>query len=489
MKFNKTKDKFREHRKINLAGGEAYDPATPEMGLYKVVINNLLEDKYYETDAESFWKVAERFERAAETNPEFPVKLAEYARNEMYLRDVSQVLLVLSANHDETKEYVREYAPRIIQRADELNTVVAIQLEVFGKPIPKPLKKGVAEAFHNFDRYQFAKYNNLNREVKFRDVMNLVHPKPETEEEEETFERLVYGDLDDYDVESLNPPETWEVVISKRGNNAEAWRDVLPRMGLFAKIRNLRNMLEAGLEGDEILDEKDLEYARESKIYPFRFYQAYKAVLGADLNDEHVEDWLTRAVDETADNVPDGLGETFVSVDLSGSMSTTLSNRGSMAYKEISSFFGAVLMRKGADVGIFASEFETVNAHHDTPTLELVEKIKNRDVGHSTNGWKAIKYLIEEEIEYDRVVLLTDMQIWDSTWGSGENTVKEYYDRYVDEVSDAGLYTVDLSSYGELVTPEAYQGVYNISGWNSEIIDFIKYAEEPGEVIKEIERY
>ncbi len=34
-----------ETKKQNYEGGEAFEPATPEMGLYKVVINNLLENK------------------------------------------------------------------------------------------------------------------------------------------------------------------------------------------------------------------------------------------------------------------------------------------------------------------------------------------------------------------------------------------------------------------------------------------------------------
>lgn len=490
MKFNQLKDRLRdEQQTINFEGGEAYRPATPALGLYTVVVNNLVEPTYYQGDVESLLTVIRRFEPVAEDEPEFALKLAAYARQELYLRDIAQVLLVLAANHDATKPYVREYAPRVIQRADELNTVVAIQLDLFGKPIPKPLKKGVADSFHEFDRYQFSKYNNLRRAVTFRDVMNLVHPRPRDEEEAEIFERLIYGDLDDYpEIDPLDPPETWEVVISERGNTADAWREVLPRMGLFAKVRNLRNMLEAGLDGEEILDEDDLAYARESKLYPFRFYQAYEALLDAGIDDRHVQDWLTEAVDRTVENVP-ALEETFVAVDLSGSMDSRLSRRGTMTYREIASFFGAVLATQNADVGVFADEFERVGAHYATPTLELAAKIRDRDVGGSTNGWKAMAHLVETERVYERIVFLTDMQLWDSTWG-GEETVKEWFDRYRQDVaSDVHLYVIDLHSYGTLVTPEGYENVHNISGWSEKVVDLFGYVENPDAVIEEIRAY
>jgi 60 kDa SS-A/Ro ribonucleoprotein len=488
MQFNQTKTD--EAATTNHEDGEAYLPESPQLGLYKLVVNNLLEDTYYEEDVEQLRKLAARFERAAEAEPEYPLRLAAYARQELYLRQVPQVLLVLSANHEATKGHVRAYAPAVIRRADELCTSVAVQLELFGKPLPSPLKKGVADAFHEFDRYQLSKYRNERREVSLVDVMNLVHPRPETPEEEEVFERLALGDLDDHpEVEPLEPPETWEVVISERGNTADAWREVLPRMGIFAKIRNLRNMLDVGLDGEEMLDEEDLAAARESKVYPFRFYQAYRAVVEAGIVDDHVEAWLSDAVDATAENVPEALADTFVAVDLSGSMSARLSDRSTMTYREISAFFGAVLARQGADVGAFASTFERVHLHQETPTLSAVEKLRAARVGGATNGWKVLDALAEAGDAYDRVVLLTDMQLWDSTRG-GERTLTGAFDRYRGEVApDARLYEVDLSSYGHLATPEGYDAVYRVSGWNDRIVDFVVHAEAGEEAVETVQSW
>jgi len=114
----------------------------------------------------------------------------------------------------------------------------------------------------------------------------------------------------------------------------------------------------------------------------------------------------------------------------------------------------------------------------------------DNEVGNSTNGWKALRYLREAEIVVDRVVIFTDMQIWDSeNWHiDDESTVRDEFEAYRESVTaDAALYMVDLAAYGDLVMPEGYEGVYNISGWSENVLTFIDYAEQPMQVIDEIE--
>jgi hypothetical protein len=307
------------------------------------------------------------------------------------------------------------------------------------------------------------------------------------------------GDLDDYpDVEPLPSPNTWETVISERGNTAEAWETLIAgeaySLPIFASIRNLRNMLEAGVDEATIVEHLDLDAVRHAPLYPFRYYQAYTALQDAGIEAPEVERWLEQAVDVAVEHVPDGLGDTFVGVDLSGSMTAMLSDRGSLQYKEIGALFGAVLAEQGARVGGFGTDFQTVSTHIDTPVLERQRAIMgiDDDVGNSTNGWKVLDFLREEGIEVDRVVLFTDMQIWDSLHGFSDEdrTVKDAFEEYRDDVApEAALYMIDLASYGDLVTPEGYEGVYNISGWSEQVLEFIGYAEDPMQVIDEIEAF
>lgn len=441
----------------------------------------------------------------------------------MLFADISQLLLVLAANHEDTKQYVKEYAPHVIQRADEPATVLAIQFELFEDELPRQLRKGVRDSLFNFDEYQFSKYMNTRRQVNLRDVVNLTHPDPTSQKAENgaadnyeaLFEQLMKGGLDKYNVEPLEPPRTWEVEVSDAVEQVrhhygeedapqdeideakeQAYRDLLDnnRLGLFAKIRNIRNMLDIGIGGDIIFDGEDMDHVKNAKVYPFRFYQAYKAMKQSGVKDDMtVEQFLSNAVDIAAESLDDNLTSTFTAVDLSGSMKHAISNKSTMQRVEIGALFGAMMMRHGSDTGVFGTDFELVSAHKDTPTLELQDKIMNKVVGSATNGHLAIRHLIDQEKVYDRVVIFTDEQLWNtsqrSRWGSNNDSLKQAWDDYKEQInSDASLYIIDLASYGDLSMPEGYPDVYQIQGWTSKVLDFIEHAENEDALIRDVKQ-
>jgi 60 kDa SS-A/Ro ribonucleoprotein len=506
MEFNKPKQTVAEAtRTTNYEGGEAFAPADPRLALYKRTINQLLEGSFYETDDEQLAAVVRRFDAAADEDPEFVLQLAAYARQELYLRDIPQVLLVLAANDDRFKDdspesLIREWAPAIIQRMDETATALAIHDQLFGGTAPWPLRRGIEDALVAMaDAYTLGKYELSRREVTLHDVFNRVHPKPVDADQEVLFERFMRGDLDDYpDVDPLPSPNTWETIISERGNTRDAWEtlteDDAYTLPIFASIRNLRNMLEAGVDEDTVVSHLDLEAVRHAPLYPFRYYQAYTALQNADVQAPAVERWLEEAIDVAVETVPDGLGDTFVAVDLSGSMDMALSRNSTLRLKEIGALFGAILAEQGARVGGFGDDFQPVSMHVDTPVLQRQEAVLgiDEDVGNSTNGWKALEYLRDRGDPVERIIVFTDMQIWDSTpfTARDDQTVKVAFDAYRDDISsDTVLYLVDLAAYGDLVTPEGYENVYNISGWSENVLSFIEHAENPMQVIDEIETF
>ena len=161
LQFNDTKETVEERTATtNYEGGEVFESDSVELGLTKVVINNLLEDSFYESAEDSLDTVTSRFEACAQENPEFVLKLAKYARQEENLRQIPQLLLVLSANHEETKEFVRDYATDIMHRADEPLMVLNFHIEYTGsKSIPNCLQKGIEDALHNYSEWEVAKWD------------------------------------------------------------------------------------------------------------------------------------------------------------------------------------------------------------------------------------------------------------------------------------------------------------------------------------------
>lgn len=499
MEFNDTRETVEERtHTTNAAGGKAYEPDSAELTLTKNVITNLLEDSYYESDEESLRDVRNAFYQCAATNPEFVLKLAAYARQEENLRQVPQLLLVLAANDSNTREFVREYATDVMARADEPLQVLAMQSELFGNSIPNSLQKGIEDALHQFNEYQFAKWDRPSREWQYRDLLNLVHPKPRDDARKDIFRKIAYGELDHHpEVDKLTQSDTWEDEMSSAGvedrSKADVWREQLEEndegysMPIFARIRNVRNMLDAGLSGEEIFADVTDDWIRNSRLYPFRFYQAYKAIRNSPdtPNDRDALEFLERAMTVSCENLPDTFDNTFTAVDVSGSMSTTISGDSTLRCEEISSLFGAMMLERDSDVGAFATDFQIVDEDPRNPVMTNAEKIMQSHVGGSTNGYKIFQNI---DSGYDTVIVFTDMQLWNSTpWNSG--SFVDAWEKYKSQNPQTSLYLIDLAHYGDLTTPERAQDVYNISGWSSNILDFIESMESVDGMIREIESY
>jgi len=262
MQFNDTKETVAERTETsNYEGGQAFEPDSAELALAKVVINNLLEDSYYESAEEQFTTVEQEFEAVAAENPEFALKLAKYARQEENLRQIPQALFVLAVEDERTRPFAEDYARGIMSRTDEPLDVLALWVSRNGKTIPGVLKRSIEDAMHEWNEWQYAKWDQPNKEWQYRDLLNLVHPAPRDDERKAIFRKIALGDLDEYeDVEPLKQEDTWESSLSADDgrSKAEAYRAELEEdedgysMGLFPRVRQCRDMLEAGLSAEEI---------------------------------------------------------------------------------------------------------------------------------------------------------------------------------------------------------------------------------------------
>lgn len=541
MDFNQTKQTVAERtRTENYEGGEAFQPDSPERYLYTVTSSNLLEDTFYREDTEALREIIQAVDAVSEENPEFVLKLAQFARHEMYLRQVPQLLLVLAATKyseelsDDEVSLIKEYGQNVIDRADEPAQVLAIWEHFRDDPtytaqqsdtLPTGLKKAIGYAMKDFDAYQLAKYDTDRREKNLKDAINMARPVPADDQQALLYQKVMQGELDegeafeehwDYgvsheanreDIEPLEPPETWEVVISERGNTREAWEDVLERMALMARLRNLRNMLEAGVSEETILntpirgkdyetgelftideDGMSMDGVRNSYIFPFRYYTAYLMLeRERGLRAPQIAEWLEDAVNVGTEGLEDLYGDSVVAVDVSSSMRHRLSDDSVVEYMDIAALFGGIFGHKGAETYGFASEYERVDAHPSTPAIEYARKFYEYRWGEATYGHKFMAHLADEEIARDRVVLLSDGQLYQTVRSRGGSFRDEWHRYKRDVAPEASLYVIDLSSYGDLVMPEGEPDVYQISGWDDNVLNFMKYGENPDAAIQEIE--
>jgi len=243
----------------------------------------------------------------------------------------------------------------------------------------------------------------------------------------------------------------------------------------------------------ELFGENSKNYVQNAPLYPFRYYQSYKAVKESDdiPHDEKMKalEWLEGAMSASTENLPDILEDTFVAVDTSGSMNSDVSGDSDLQCVEIALLFGSLLYQRGADVAAFASDTQQFHGDRRDTVTTLMENIQSMGVGGGTNGYLIPKALRQNNMtDYSQVIVFTDMQMWDSRSGlRSESTFKDEWGQYKQVAPDTSLYLVDLQNYGDLVTPEGAHDVYNLSGWTENVIDFIDRMENTDDFVRVIE--
>lgn len=487
-------------RTTNYEGGEAFD-LKPEAKLLHMTGTCLFnEPKFYGETGDTEKEIFNLVDVVSKTNPQYILQLAAYLRNEQYLRSIPNALLVKSANTSAFKgnNLISKYAPHIINRADEITEVIAMQLELFKKPIPNSLKRAVATSFPKFDEYQFAKYNR-KAAVTFKDAIMLTHPKEPSE--------IIKKILND----NLKVPYTWETQLSSKGNKIQVWEDLInsKKLPYMALIRNLRNILTSEDKGvskehinkvvSMIIDENSV---KKSKMFPFRFYQAYKELEEVPhLRSADILAALEKAMEVAFSNVPFMKGSTYIACDVSGSMQSPLSKNGSIELREVGLLLGSAAhsFTDESMLGCFGDTFKVYPIQKNSGIIQNTRRLYERshELGCSTNGFLAIKYLNNNNIKVDRIMVFTDCQLYDSTGGFGgwfsesdgrEQTIKKEYNKYKSNINPkCKLYLFDLSSYGTVNFPESDRSVVNITGWSDKIFNFIQlYEVDPDIQIKYI---
>lgn len=360
MMFNfKFKSKAKQTR--NYEGEKAF-VLTPQLELYTAVATAGLSDQFYEKAGD---KLARIRQLIAKNDAAFVAKLAIYAREQMYLRSIPLVLTVELAKQHSGDAMLAKLTNRVVQRADEITELLAYyalanerkNVKQLNK-LSKQLQKGLAEAFNKFDEYQFAKYNR-DAAVKLKDALFLVHPKAKDEAQQILFNKIVKDEL--------QTPFTWEVELSAVGqqkfDTAELkkeavkakWEELIfsNKMGYMATMRNLRNILEAGVSKAAlekvcvyIADEKAVA---NSKQLPFRFLAAYRELKA--LNNGSVGkvlNALESAVLSSAANIAgyDADTKVVIAADVSGSMQSPISAKSKVLNFDIGLMLAMLLQNR-----------------------------------------------------------------------------------------------------------------------------------------------
>ena len=442
---------------VRLAGGTGeFAAKQSDIGtLRRLVLANLLWEDIAYADGDS---VSDQISALIpKCNPQQVADLAVESRVEQKLRHTPLFIVAEMTKYETHKAYVKDILPKIITRADMLCDFLALYWKGGKRPIANCVKKGLAEAFHNFDEYQFAKYDR-DSVIKLRDVLRMVHPTPKNDEEAALFKRVKDR--------TLATPDTWEVAISAAKSDKEkkdAWTRLIQdkRLGGLAFLRNLANFIKSNVSRGVVED--GLKHLRGSMLLPLDYIKAARMASG------YIRE-IESAMIESYKHLPKLPGKTLFILDKSGSMHASLSSKSDFNRLDAACAMAMLASNVCEDFSLVVTAGDDGAHKHASVAVpcpprgfnmaEVVDKCSVGCGGIFTRQvleWSKDKF---KGTEFDRIIVFSDSQDCD------------YPGKRIPSPFGKYNYICDVSAHSHGVN---YRGVWTaeISGWSEHFLTYI----------------
>ncbi|MBO1418299.1 TROVE domain-containing protein [Streptomyces sp. FH025] len=456
------------------------------------VANMVGQDTYYERGGDRDDRYTALVRELAVAEPEWTLGLLRWLRYDAQLRTAA---LVGAAEFTRARldagahGHSRQAVDAVLRRADEPGELLAYWTSRYGRALPKPLKRGVADAVRRlYDARSLLKYDTATKGYRFGDVLELTHPSPDPT-------KPWQGALFAYALDRRHRPEeavppaadrlltanrellalpveerrtavtarggaerlaaaglTWEALAGwlQGPLDAAAWEAVIPSMGPMALVRNLRNFDRAGVS-DAVAAEvarriSDPGEVRRSRQFPFRYLAAHRNV--PSLRWGHA---LETALGHSLANVPELPGRTLVLVDRSGSMFDRPSAQTQLNRADSAAIFGTALKVRAAEADLveFGTDSRVIEVGRGEAVLRVLERFSSLG---GTNTAAAVRAHYRG---HDRVVIVTDEQTGFGYRGS---------DPLAAVPADVPVYTWNLAGYAPGHGPSGGAGRHTFGG-------------------------
>lgn len=552
-KFNEKK-MAKQPTERNFMGEDAFLLKPKEEFISSIMTTFLSKDgSYYESSNEEVNRILSLLEKI---DPLFACKAAIYARENGNMRSISHLLGAALAKYISEQEYAKRFYNRLIVRADDMSEIVSAYASLNGmslndiKKIPNSIKKGFKEALERLDAYQIDKYKMKNREVSLIDLIRLFHPKG-NQKNAEAFKRLVNGES----LEGLYETKILEKEMTKAGQltkgatedekkeaKHEAIAEILDNvkgMPIMNLIRNLRNIILYAPDKveDACAQLRIKDKILNSRLLPFRFATAYaeieKMTWGKPNTDtaitfesdkaegeltkaqfdslkRSVLDALEDAIQYSVENIPELEGNVAILVDHSGSCrgdaggSSAVSAFSKTSTAMIGNLFGSMMAyrQKNVYVGLFGDKLIDVPMDRNMKMLDFNKMSFEKGAycgGRTEAGiYDFMRKCVDEEKKVDNVVVFSDCQIGNSTYGftpwygkKGSDRGEHFHELFKEFKKlnpMCNWIVVNLRQSGGTSVFDKSMRILNISGWSEKIFDTIKSQCRGWDaVIKEIE--
>lgn len=440
------------------------------------VANFVGEPTFYENANSRDSRFTELVKAVAVSDFDWLTRFAGWLRSDANMRSASLVLAAEAVRARTTAGLngSRGIVNTVLQRPDEPGEFIAYWHSRYGRKLPQPVKRGVADAaVRLYTERAVLKYDTASHGVRFADVIRLTHPTPKAQWQEHLFhyvigkrigvdELALPAELEtlarNASLRTLKPAQivqlaeigtlapvladagaTWESIPALVDGpwTKELWESIIPSMGIFALVRNLRNFDAAGVSDDVaqlVIDKlRDPEVIAKSRMFPFRFYAAHKHL--STFRWSHA---LDQAINLSLANVPTLKGRTLILVDQSPSMFPgyvfSTPNTSDITFAEKAVLFGSALALRSNDATLVGYGWE--NYRIQVPKTGSVLKLMGQF--HVTDGTDTAAAIADNFAGHDRIVIVTDEQTSHSRRGLTVDTAAP---------RDVPIYTWNLGGY------------------------------------------
>lgn len=421
-------------------GGALVPKQTSERNLVRMTLANMLWENQFYIDGKSATDILKQ--EVANSDPKVVAEVAKRARKEFKLRHVPLLLL---------RELARKSAlngadlAEVIQRPDEMGEFLSLYWQEGRKPLANQVKKGLGTALGKFNEYTLAKWDKNSANISVRDVMFLTHPKPANPEQAALFAKIAAG--------KLETPNTWETRLSGGEDKREVFVDLMETksLGALAFLRNLRNMVQAGVPVSLI--EAYGDAVNVDKVLPFRYVAAARIV-------PQFKSMLERMMLRSLSGMTKLSGTTALLVDVSGSMfGVPVSAKSDLDRADAAVALAMLAKNLCQHVDVYSFSNQLAYVTSNKKGFGLADDILNSQRHGGTDLARSLEQLAHNSIKYDRIIVITDEQAHRAI---GSPTV------------GTKGYIINVGSYQNGISNGSW---HTITGFSEAVFDYLKALE------------
>jgi 60 kDa SS-A/Ro ribonucleoprotein len=506
---------------VNEAGGRAYK-LEPKHALAQVAATGTFANAFYSTAEAQLDELLELIDQVDDN--QYLAKLAIYARQKAFMKDMPAALLVALSVRD--TELMHQVFDRVVDNGRVLRTVFQmIRSGRFKDKAGKSrigLSSSVQRAFQRWlNTASVGKLlsASIGNDPSLRDILRMARPTPK-----DNARRAMFGWLTDKSIDKWAPateadlPVEVQSLIAYRNSESEeaqalivggldnvrwdllsdaakgpkVWAALAPKMGSQALRMNLNTLLRHDVlatsemvdyVADRIADEKEI---RASKQFPYQYFTAY---LNADDNvPQKIKTALHKAAEIACGNVPELPGPVVIGLDTSGSMSSSVTGdrgRGAtskMRCIDVAALFAAAILRRNPDSIVIPFDTAAYDAKMDPN--DSILSIAERLAKYGGGGTDCSLPLVAANQKHAKrkfagVVLVSDNESWVGTGRSGSTGVMTAWEAFVanqrklaGKETSPKLVCIDLQPYQTVQACERAD-IMNIGGFSDSVFNVI----------------